>query len=95
MGIEKEGSFTLSPLSLAVFPLACHRLLKAGPISHPRFRIRLPNQYLSRAAVQRFADEVQMVQIHPFGDFVVVVADCSGANARGACQICLRPFQLA
>ena len=58
MGIEKEDSFTLSPLSLAVFSLACHRLFKAGPVSHPRLRIRFPNQYLSRAADQRFADEV-------------------------------------
>ena len=50
-GIEKGGSFTLSPLSLAVFPLVCHRLLKASSVSHTRFRIWLPNQYLSWATV--------------------------------------------
>ena len=50
-GIEKEGSFALSPLSFAVFPWICHRLLKAGPVSYPRFRIWLPNQYLSWATV--------------------------------------------
>ena len=51
MGIEKEGSFTLSPLSLAIFPLVCHRLLKASPVSYPRFRIWFPDQYLGRATI--------------------------------------------
>lgn len=36
-----------------------------------------------------------MIQIHSFGDFVVVIADRSGANTRGACQICLRPYDLS